>query len=974
MNNSSSFLFLGTPRYHGSSGSSVVPHDFFLWLLTHLAVENDWVDRKDLAELLWQDTDLQAGLNNLRQLLYRNKKLEWAQLLEAKGQALRIGGETDVSRFRRAFERNDWQAALHEYGGALLEGVRPLGLPAFETWLEAERSTLQHDWREALIGRTQELAQQNDLSAELFTLLEQLLEVDPYNEEALLSLLQHAVKTNRHEAGLRLFEIFRGRLKADLGVEPLAETLRLADQLSGKSVSRVSNTIPTFFVGRDAEQALILSQLEHGAMRLLTLRGSGGVGKTTLAQRIFDLAKPFFSNGTTWVSLQAISQLGDVPLAIAASLELKLKADSSVWSQISDHLRHKNTLLILDNLEQLRGIAERLAELLEAAAGLKILVTSRVSLELPGEVVCALEGLDYPETANLALMQTSSAVLLFVERAALRRGGFALTEQNMTGVLRICKLVSGLPLGLTLAAAWAAELSPNALADGLESNADLPESLESEVAGVHRSLKAVFEHSWELLEDDLRTALSALSLFCGGFERRAALTGIGVSARALLGLVGRSLLQSLADGRYDLHPSVQVFAAQKLEQASQKQLQVVYAQYFARQAEQAEKPLRGGANQARFLKQITADLLNYFAAIQWTAAHDVKLGAKMVGDLVHFWYSSGHRREGLDWANQFLALYQAPDTVRLRLLWTKASLSSELAEYDATTTALEAHEQLALILQDHAALGGNQMQRGLLARARGQLETAKSHLQTAIGLLEQSQAPDPNRLANYLNHLGGIYQMQQDSSTAKNLYQQSLALKREIGDSQGVAYALANLGTLAGSEGNPELERALLEEALIVNKEIGDAFLRAWLLQTLGKNALKMGDLDVTKHNYLEAFTEFIRLERRSSAIVLIHMISELAYAYHDQNSTFLLLSAASHLWEQLGSAPRNEWAAYREKLVQESRLPEKLMNQLEQQGQRVSLLETLAIVQEAARQWHKEALQLATKEIGVLEQKQVGI
>ena len=369
------------------------------------------------------------------------------------------------------------------------------------------------------------------------------------------------------------------------------------------------------------------------------------------------------------------------------------------------------------------------------------------------------------------------------------------------------------------------------------------------------------------------------------------------------------------------------------------------------------------------MKQITADLLNYLAAIKWTAAHDIKLGAKMVGDLVHFWYSSGHRREGLDWANQFLTLHQAPDTVRLRLLWTKASLSSELAEYDVTTTALEAHEQLALILEDHAALGGNQMQRGLLARARGQLEAAKSHLQAAIDMLEKSQTPDPNLLANYLNHLGGVYQMQQDLSTAKNLYQQSLDLKRQLGDSQGVAYALANLGTLAGSEGNPGLERALLEEALMVNKEIGDAFLRAWLLQTLGINALKMGQLEVTKHNYLEALTEFIRLGRRSSAIVLIYMTAELAYVYDDQRNTFLLMSAALHLWEQLGSAPRSEWLAHREKFVQESQLSKNTIDQLEQQGQRLSLPETLTVVQEAATQWrNQEASPLATLEIGRLE------
>ena len=448
LNNSSSLFFFGTPRYQGSSGSSVVPHGNFLWLLTFLAVQNDWVDRKDLAELLWEDTDLQAGLNNLRQLLHRNKKLEWAQMLEANAQTLRISGDTDIRRFRVAFDRGDWQAALQEYGGTLLEGLRPIGVVAFETWLEAERSMLQSDWREALIGRVKTLESQAE-NIELFGLLEQLLTVDPYNEEAMLSLLRLSKRYGKQDLGLVHFQTFKQRLRADLGVEPLLETQAAADVLAGKPETVVTNA--DLVLGRETEQAMLLEQLN--LVRLLNLRGTGGVGKTVLAKRVLELAAPCFADGAFWVALQPITKLADVPLALAAVLEFSLSANSDVWTQIGELLHFRNSLLVLDNCEHLPGLPEKIADLLEATLHLKILVTSRVSLELPNESVVTLERLGYPIEPNLELLQTSNAVRLFVLRASKRKAGFALTDQNKTAIWRICNLVQGLPLGLALAAA-----------------------------------------------------------------------------------------------------------------------------------------------------------------------------------------------------------------------------------------------------------------------------------------------------------------------------------------------------------------------------------------------------------------------------------------------------------------------------------------------------------------------------------------
>lgn len=945
MGNSSQLFFLGTPRYHGSSEVVPLPLGNFLWLLTFLAVQDDWVDRKDLAELLWQDADLQGGLNNLRQLLHRNKNLEWVGVLEVNAQALRISSDTDVRRFRVAFDRGDWQAALQEYGGVLLEGMRLTGVDAFETWLETERSMLQSDWREALIGRVQALEAQGD-SSELFGLLEKLLNVDPYNEEALLVLLQQALKTNRQDIGLRQFETFRQRLKTDLGAEPLSETLRLADQLSGRMVARVPSTPKTFFVGRDAEQVLILSQLEQGSVRLLTLRGSGGVGKTTLAQKILELAKPSFPDGTTWVSLQAVSRLEDVPLAMAAALELRLHADSSVWAQITENLRFKNALLILDNLEQLRGVAESLAELLEAATHLKILVTSRVSLELPNESVFVLEGLDYPETANLALMQTSSAVQLFVERAALRRSGFALTEQTMAGILRICKLLHGLPLGLTLAAAWAAELSPDALADGLESNADLPETLESETLGMHRSLKTVFEHSWELLEDDLRSALSSLSVFRGGFERRAALEGLGVSARALLALVGRSLLQSLPGGRYDLHPAVQMFAAQKLETPQLQTLQLAHARYFSHFAEQAEMPLRGGVNQTRMLERVAADHRNFTAVFE--NSNDPELALKTATALCRYWFLHGHMLEGLTRLETALANYivQPRDSVLLARaelatgIQGSCSAQFENANEHLNTAQLEAASNGLKLIEAEAIYwrAANQREQGFLRQARENLGYAIK--------IQQSEG-DLWGLGHSINDLGIVYAMEGDNDTAQTHFQNSLELCREREDRKGEAIALENIA-LVIPQGETAMQ--LIRQSLAIKRELGDVSGIATSLSNLGNEALNAGLLKQARRDILESTEMFWRMGQPLKTTYNLGVLAEISFLERDYIHALTLYGASWSGFERLKGRPNQEQYVHHNELERQARevLGEEMAQTAYQRGWAMRLEEA---VQFAARE-----------------------
>jgi predicted ATPase/DNA-binding SARP family transcriptional activator len=906
LNQSEKLKLFGSPCWTGSSGTTVIPQGQFLWLLAYVALQDDWVSRKDLAELLWDDVDLASGLNNLRQLLHRNKNLEWAATLESSSQALRLIGNTDIKSFRRACQAADWQTALLEYSGSLLEGLRPQGLEQLESFFESERSVLQSDWREALIGRTQTLEQQGS-SMELFELLQQLLEADPYNEEALHSLLKQALKLGQLEKGALAFQTFRQRLKADLGLLPLPDTLRLAEQVSGSElVARASETSDARLIGRETEKTLIQSQLENDSVRLLTLRGAGGVGKTTLATWAFETGKTWFQDGTVWVALQPVSSLEDVPLVIAAAFKLTLNANTPVWNQIHEHLRHKNLLLILDNTEHLRGVSESLVALLEAAPKLKLLVTSRVSLELPSEVLMVLEGLDYPKEPSFELAQSSSAVRLFVERAARRRAGFVLSPQTMIGILRICAAVHGLPLGLELAAAWAGELSPDALADGLESNADLPE-LESE--GAHRSLQTVFEHSWELLEDELRNALSTVSVFRGGFERRAALEGMNISARALLGLVGRSLLQSLPGGRYDLHSVVRTFAAQKLEQTHLKHLQLEHARYFARFAEHAEAPLRGGAAQTRWLERVAADHRNFVAVLE--TCHEIApdLALRTATALSRYWMLHGRTVEGLGQLEAAINIYKiSVDSKASELtLIARAELAAGI---QASCSALfeNAYAHLEAAQLETSAHGLILIEAEILywraanKRDQGLLEMARLHLNQAIAIQEREH--DLWGLGHSINDLGIVCAMEGDDDTARTHFQTSLKLCREREDRKGEAIALENIALVSP---HGLAATALIRESLAIKRELGDLAGIASSLANLGNAALQELHLTQARQDVLESLELFYRIGQPLKTVYNLSVLAEISVLENDFVHALTLYGVSRSGFERLQALPDNQ-------------------------------------------------------------------
>ncbi len=919
---------LGSARW---VDQTAIPPSPMLWLFAYLAAAETWVERAEIATLLWADVPESDARNNLRQLLHRSKNLKWAKAIEGNTKALRLSVPSDVSQFRTAIRQADWQKALAVYGGALLEGL--LTPTAFGAWLETERAALHEDWRTALIGRIQELDSSPDAS--LPNLLVQLLELDPYNEEALHGLLKHATVLGSNQVALRQFELFQARLRTDLGVEPQPETLALVATLKGQ----VQPDTNLRFVGRQAEQAEIGAQFMAGT-RLMMLRGLGGIGKTTLAKEILEQQKNLFDRAI-WLTLRDIRNPDDVPLAVAAVLGFNLRADSSPWLQIGQHFQESRVLLVLDNVEHLGGLAEPLNAWLEAAPQLTLLLTSRVALNIPNEWVLTLGGLAYPDNPDLEAARAASAVQLFVARAARRRGGFTLNSNTLAGILRICQLVQGLPLGLELAAAWLGELSLEALIEGLEANAEWLEVNEPEIPEAHRSLRTVFEHSWELLEDDLRQTLSAISVFQGGFDRPAALEGMGVSARSLLGLLARSLLHQHG-GRYELHPLVQTYALKKLEQPALKKLQRTHAQYFAHFAEQAEIALRGGPQQITWLNKVTSQHQNIMAVFEYNT--DPALVLRTLAALPRYFHLRSRTLEAWNALQTAIAQYQPPSDA---LLLARAELAlgiqgDFLALYSRACQHLENAIKIFSILDQpvlHAkALGWW----GANAIMRGQLQAAEIRIRQALQI--QRQENDVHGMVNTLNDLGRIACDRNDKIIAKQYFEQSLECANICGHRNGQAIALQNIADILPP--SPE-KYQLIEQSLSLTRALGNQTNIGASLYGLGEAAIAEGNDALAQQHLLEALP-LLRDGRYRDAIYAMLVLTQPLVRQGYQAQALTLFGATTVALERLDSPLAEHQYQHFLQLENQARtaLGQAKAEAAYQQGQAMSVDQAIAFAQ----------------------------
>lgn len=551
---------------------------------------------------------------------------------------------------------------------------------------------------------------------------------------------------------------------------------------------------PTPLIGRETELTALRQMLGDPQCRLITLVGPGGIGKTRLALEAAHEQSSAFIHGTAFVPLASINSINLIIPAIANALHFNSHSSSDSKKQLLNYLREKQVFLILDNLEQLLEGVEIISEVIEYAPQIKVLCTSREQLNLHGEWVFEVRGLSVSGSENIYDIEKYNAVKLFLECAQRTRTGFILRPENRLPIIRICQLVEGMPLAIELAATWVRILSCKEILQEVERGIDFLAASVRDLPERHRSMQAVFDHSWKLLSEEEQRVLSRLSVFRGGFTRDTGEQVAGANLTLLSELVTKSLVQRSGEKRYTLHELVRQYAFAQLHALGEvEQTRAAHLQAFIRLAEMIEPELTGN-KQLRWLAHLETEHDNFRAALRWTFDYgDRESSLRLTGALWQFWYMRGHLMEGSQWLERALQVTGVSPSPALKAKVLNAA--------------------------------------GLLAYCQNHLDRAKRWLEECLSMRSYLNERD---IANAQMTLGLVLQEEADFANAKDLYQEALQSFRRLNDDYGIIGAIGRQGTLAWDMGELERAETLLYECLALARKYGDKDRIASALVNLG--------------------------------------------------------------------------------------------------------------------------------------------
>ncbi|MBE2239422.1 MAG: tetratricopeptide repeat protein [Caldilineaceae bacterium] len=648
----------------------------------------------------------------------------------------------------------------------------------------------------------------------------------------------------------------------------------------------------TPLIGRAAECELLETLLIQEQRRLVTLIGTGGIGKTRLALHMAHWLADRFPDGAAFVSLSSLRQSAEMPAAIARVLGATLAGDQDPLQQLGELLERQALLLVLDNFEHLLSgggdeATDLISHLMRHTAGVQLLVTSTERLRVAAESVVELSGL----TATGSSMDATpaEAVMLYVERARQVSPDFALTPANAAAVERICTLLEGLPLGLELAASWARMLTAAEIAAEIERSIDFLALAERGAPHRHRSLRAVFDYTWRLMAAEEQHILPRLAIFRGGFDRIAAFEVAGATLLQLAALIDKSVLrvaeEKQDDGtqrvRYSLHGLLRHFLLEKLEMAGElENIQRAHASYFTGFAEHVHSHLFG-KDTAGWQRRLDQEQGNLALALNWTLieGRDAALGLRLAGALSRFWRLSGEWRQGRAWLELALAQpEQGAVAARARALVGLGACYHALADYGQAERCLD--EGLALWRQvgDAQWIAWALFQKGTLYSSQGNLTQAVVDLEASLALYRE--LPDPWGVATALNQLGAAAIVTGDYARAERCLHESIPLMRSLGQGRtGLAVALNALGRTVLAHGEIARAITLFEEALAIFSQRNMREGRAWSHINLGLAWLQAGELDATQHQLRISLDLYVELEMMTGVTAALNALAAVAAA-----------------------------------------------------------------------------------------------
>jgi len=577
----------------------------------------------------------------------------------------------------------------------------------------------------------------------------------------------------------------------------------------------------TSFVGREKEITAVTELLLRPGVRVVTLTGAPGIGKTRLAIEAGRAVEGRFRQGAAFVDLSTVSDPALVPPAIAQSLGILDAPGQNLLDTLRDALTQQHLLLILDNFEQVITASRDVAGLLDRCAHLTVLVTSRAPLHVAGEHEFPVPPVALPperEELRPGDLVAVAAVALFVERARSVRPDFALTPENAAAVADLCRRLDGLPLAIELAAARVKLLTPAMILQRLLSNMDLLARPAPDVPVRHQTLRGAIRWSHDLLGPAAQAAFRRLAVFRGGATLEAVESVAGAPAGAgtdvldpIASLVDNSLLlhdpQPDGESRFRMLETIREFADDRLNASAERhEVGARHAEYYSTLAQTAE-PALTGPEQAAWLERLEREHDNFRAALRHIAEYGPpEAGLALAAALGRFWERHGYSPEALTWLSLFLdrASHASPH-LRAKALNVSGNLARSCGEYAAAVERYERALALRREAQDLRGVAIALNNLGVTAKDQGDYARAREFLEESLTL--KRQAGEQRGIAVTLNNLGLTAKAQGDLAAAARYFDESFDLFQELGDNWGQALIVNNMGTLACAMG--EYERAL---------------------------------------------------------------------------------------------------------------------------------------------------------------------